>query len=154
MAIEATLCEIISGGRLLLLRKAAGRFGEGKWNGAGGKTKPGETPMECVVREIREETGLTVTDPSMRGVLDFYFGEKDEPDWVVHVFLATSFVGELTEGDEGELRWFTVDEIPYEEMWQDDVHWLPPFLDGKRFRGVFWYSADGSELLRHRLTVE
>jgi len=58
MVVEATLCEIVHGGRLLLQRKSAGRFGEGKWNGPGGKVQPGETPLECVVREVRDETGL------------------------------------------------------------------------------------------------
>ena len=58
MVTEATLCEIIHGGRILLQRKSAGRFGEGKWNGPGGKVQPGETPLKCVVREVRAETGL------------------------------------------------------------------------------------------------
>ena len=61
--INATICEIIHDGKLLLQRKAAGRFWEGKWNGPGGKVDPGETPMEGVLREVREETGLTIHDP-------------------------------------------------------------------------------------------
>ena len=56
--ITATICEIIKDGRLLLQRKAKGRFGEGKWNGPGGKIKPEETPDEGVIREVKEETGL------------------------------------------------------------------------------------------------
>ena len=154
MVVEATLCEIIHGGRLLLQRKSAGRFGEGKWNGPGGKVKPGETPLECVVREVREETGLTVSRLTEQGVVDFYFGEKPEPDWVVHIYTTSTFTGQPTESDEGELRWFRVDEIPYDEMWMDDTHWLPVLLEGKRFRGVFVYDVDGTRLLRHRLAVE
>ena len=153
MVVEATLCEIIHGGRLLLQRKSAGRFGEGKWNGPGGKVQPGETPLECVVREVREETGLTVSSLTERGVVDFYFGEKPEPDWVVHIYTTSTFSGEPRESDEGELRWFTLDEIPYGEMWMDDTHWLPVLLKGKRFRGVFIYDVDGTRLLRHRLDV-
>ena len=113
MIVQATLCEIIHGGRLLLQRKSAGRFGEGKWNGPGGKVKPGETPLECVIREVREETGLTVSRLTEQGVVDFYFGEKQEPDWVVHIYATSSFKGEPKESDEGELKWFGVDEIPY-----------------------------------------
>ena len=154
MVVEATLCEIIHGGRLLLQRKSAGRFGAGKWNGPGGKVEPGETPLECVVREVWEETGLTVSRLTERGVVDFYFGEKPEPDWVVHIYTTSTFDGEPRESDEGELRWWSLDEIPYGEMWMDDAHWLPLLLEGKKFRGVFWYSVDGSKLLRHRLAVE
>lgn len=153
MVVEATLCEIIHGGRLLLQRKSAGRFGEGKWNGPGGKVQPGETPLECVVREVREETELTVSGLTELGVVDFYFGEKPEPDWVVHIYTTSTFSGEPEESDEGELRWFSLDEIPYGEMWEDDTHWLPVLLKGKRFRGVFIYDVGGTRLLRHRLDV-
>ncbi len=153
MVVEATLCEIIDGGRLLLQRKSAGRFGEGKWNGPGGKVQPGETPPECVVREVWEETGLTVSDLTERGVVDFYFGEKPEPDWVVHIYTTSTFSGEPRESDEGELRWWSLDEIPYGEMWMDDAYWLPVLLQGKRFRGVFVYDVDGTRLKRHRLDV-
>jgi len=134
MVVEATLCEIIHGGRLLLQRKSAGRFGEGKWNGPGGKVKPDETPLECVVREVREETGLTVSDLTERGVVDFYFGEKPEPDWVVHIYTTTTFKGELIQGDEGELRWFKINEIPYTQMWEDNYYWLPRIFKGIYFQ--------------------
>jgi mutator protein MutT len=153
MVVEATLCEIINGNRLLLQRKSPGRFGEGKWNGPGGKVKPGETPLGCVVREVREETGLTVSDLTEHGVVDFYFGEKHEPDWVVHIYSTSTFTGEPSGGDEGELRWWSLDEIPYGEMWPDDAHWLPMLVQGKRFTGVFVYDVDGDRLLSHRLDI-
>ncbi len=153
MVIEATLCEIIHAGRLLLQRKSAGRFGEGKWNGPGGKVQPGETQLECVVREVKEETGLTVSRLTERGVVDFYFGEKPEPDWTVHIYTTSTFSGEPKDSDEGELKWFSLDEIPYAEMWEDDTHWLPVLLQGKRFTGVFVYDLEGTRLLRHRLDV-
>jgi len=151
MVVEATLCEIIHGGKLLLQRKSEGRFGAGKWNGPGGKVKPGETPLECVVREVREETGLTVSSLTEQGIANFYFGEKQEPDWVVHIYTTSTFSGEPKESDEGELRWFSLDEIPYDDMWEDDAHWLPMLLQGKRFTGVFVYDAEGTRLMRHRL---
>jgi 8-oxo-dGTP pyrophosphatase MutT (NUDIX family) len=151
MTIHATLCQVIRDGRILLLLKDPGRFGEGKWNGPGGKVDEGETPLEGVVREVREETGLTILDPELKGEIDFYFGEKDDPDWHVHVFKATRFTGKLKQGDEGELRWFRVSDIPYSKMWQDDEQWLPILLDGKRFQGVFWFNTDGSELIRYEL---
>ncbi len=152
--ITATICEIIHDGKLLLQRKAAGRFGEGKWNGPGGKIKPGETPVEGVIREVKEETGLTIHDPELLGNIDFYFGEKEAPDWTTYIFRVTKFTGELNPNEEGELRWFSVEDIPYDDMWEDDVHWLPQLLDGRRVTGTFWFDEDGDELLRHELKVE
>jgi hypothetical protein len=73
---------------------------------------------------------------------------------VVHVYSSSDFDGEpLDASEEGVLRWFRFDEIPYDRMWQDDEHWLPLALEGKRFRGWFLFSEDGSKLLDHELTV-
>lgn len=154
LMIRATICEITKDGKLLLQRKAAGRFGEGKWNGPGGKINYDETPVEGVVREVKEETGLTALDPVLLGNIDFYFGEKERPDWTTFVFKVTEFEGELTPNEEGELRWFRFEEIPYEAMWEDDLYWLPHLLEGKKVTGTFWFDEDGEELLRHKLKVE
>jgi 8-oxo-dGTP diphosphatase len=154
MTVEATLCVIIEDGRILLQRKAMGRFGEGKWNGAGGKLKPGEDPMDGVIREVLEETGLRVRDPRRHGVLDHFFGDRSIPAWSVHVFSAIDFEGEPVGGEEGELRWFPVEEIPYGEMWEDDLHWLPLLLEGKDFDGAFYFNGDASRLLDYRLVTE
>lgn len=151
MTVEATLCHIIDGGRLLLQKKAAGLFGEGKWNGVGGKLEVGEAPREGAAREVLEETGLRVSHLTPHGVLNFYFGRRGEPDWVVHVFSAERFEGEVKASEEGALRWFPVSEIPYGEMWRDDEHWLPLLLEGRRFHGDFYFNDDGSELLDHRI---
>jgi len=137
-----------------LQRKSAGRFGEGKWNGPGGKVQPGETPLECIVREVREETGLRVSGLTLHGAIDFYFGEKEASDWRVHVFSTSTFTGMPKPSEEGELAWFSYDEVPYAEMWQDDLYWLPPVLQGMRVQGFFVYDEDGEKLLRHRLTVK
>jgi mutator protein MutT len=152
--IRATICEIIKDDKLLLQHKAAGKFGEGKWNGPGGKLKPDETPLEGVIREVREETGLTVLDPRLNGLIDFYFGEKPEPDWSTYIFLVTEYHGELNANDEGELRWFSFKDIPYTQMWQDDQYWLPAFLEEKKVKGAFWFNTDGTELIRHELRIE
>jgi len=151
--IHATICEIIKDGKLLLQYKAAGKFGEGKWNGPGGKLKPNETPTEGVIREVNEETGLTIHKPELNGLIDFYFGEKPEPDWITYIFHVTDFDGELRANDEGELCWFKINEIPYDQMWQDDQHWLPAFLEGKKVKGTFRFDEEGKELLRYDLTV-
>ena len=153
MTVEATLCAIIRDGRILLQRKAAGRFGEGKWNGAGGKLEQGEDPVDGVTREVQEETGLRIRGPRRHGLLDHFFGDRSTPAWSVHIFSATVFEGELVSGEEGELRWFPVEEIPYEEMWDDDLHWLPLLLEGRDFDGAFYFNEDASELLDFRLSA-
>lgn len=152
MTILATICEIIHGNKLLLQKKSVGRFGEGKWNSAGGKVNLGETPLEGVIREVKEETGLTVSGLTHHGVIDFYFGEG-EIDWIVHIFSTKTFEGELVESEEGELRWFNIDDIPYQNMWQDDVYWMPLMLEGKKFKAAFWFNEEGTELIKHELEV-
>jgi len=103
MVVRATLCEIIHNGNILLMYRSFD-FGKGKWNGPGGKIEPEETPLECVIREVFEETGLTIKDPKVMGETTFYFDDHEEADWIVYVYLATDFSGVLTEGDEGTLR--------------------------------------------------
>jgi 8-oxo-dGTP diphosphatase len=125
---------------VLLQRKSRGRFGEGKWNAPGGKLENGEDPLGGVVREVYEETGLHVSSLYYHGVLKHYFGKKDMPDWVVHIFSTSSFEGQLQGNEEGELKWFSFESIPFEEMWEDDIHWLPHVLNGRRVEGEFFFS--------------
>ena len=114
--VEATLCQIINDGYLLLQMKSIGRFGEGKWNGPGGKLLEGETPLEGVVREVFEETGLKVSGLTYHGGLYHYFGQEEKPDWLVHIFSTRTFKGDIKESEEGELKWFPFNEIPYNQM--------------------------------------
>jgi len=147
MAVIATLCHIIKNNRLLLQKKSKGLFGEGKWNGVGGKLEMSESLEACVTREVFEETGLKVLDLRFHGVLNFYFGDRNELDWVVYVFSTKVFEGKPKAGGEGDLQWFAFEAIPYNEMWQDDKHWLPLLLADKSFRGNFYFNEEGKELL-------
>jgi len=154
MANDRVLCYIRDRGRVLLQLKADGRFGAGFWNGPGGKAAESESPEEAAVREVREETGLTVDDLRDHGALTFYFGNANEPEFTVHAFSTHRFEGQLSASDEGRLEWFAEDCLPYDQMWPDDVYWVPHLLAGRRFRGVFRLSADHKRLLEHELTVE
>jgi len=151
MPVKATICHIIDRDRLLLQKKSAGLFGEGKWNGVGGKLKTDESPKEGAVREALEETGFQVSHLKSHGILNFYFGQKINPDWIVYIFSTRIFKGKLKSSEEGILRWFILDQIPYEEMWTDDEYWLPLLLEEKRFNGDFYFNEDGTKLLDFNL---
>ncbi len=85
--------------------------------------------------------------------MDHFFGDRTTPAWSVHIFSATEFDGDPVGGEEGELRWFPLEEIPYGEMWEDDIHWLPLLLEGKNFDGAFCFNEDASRLLDFRLNT-
>lgn len=144
----ATLCYILHDGQLLLIRKKRG-IGAGKINGPGGKVDPGETPLAAAIREVQEETGVTPLDPSLQGELHFRFADGV----VLHcmVYLAHRFEGAPHETDEATPLWFPVDALPYDEMWEDDRHWLPLLLTGQSFTGTV--DVDGDEVTRHSFHI-
>ncbi len=120
--------------------KRAGDMHTGKWNGLGGKFEPAESPEECVVREVREESGLEVANPKLCGLLMFP-GFKGS-DWYVFVFTATEFSGELQENEEGYLRWVPDEELESLPLWPSDHIFLPWIREGKFFSAKFNYEGD------------
>ena len=153
MAMIGTLCYVRRDGHVLLQLKAEGRFGGGLWNGPGGKIEDGESAEEATVREMREETGLTVRDLKEHGTLTFYLGDAREPDYAVHVFSTGSFEGTLESSDEGHVVWHPDDALPYERMWPDDPIWVPHLLAGRRFQGTFRLNDDLSRVIEHELRL-
>ena len=139
--IRATLLFVVrEGDEVLLIRKKRG-IGAGKINGPGGKIDPGETPAECSLRETREETGIIATDPEKMGELFFQF--TDGLSIHCEVFLSEGYTGEMVETEEAIPFWCKFDKIPYDEMWQDDAHWLPQVLtERKKFIGNFVFDDD------------
>ncbi len=122
---------------VLLAMKKRG-FGEGRWNGVGGKVEAGETIEAAMVRETEEE--ISVTPVAYEKVADIRFDEyfKNEPALMhVHVFIATEWTGEPIESDEMAPRWFKIKDIPYSLMWSDDPYWLPEVLEGKKISADF-----------------
>jgi 8-oxo-dGTP diphosphatase len=146
---RATLCFLIQDGQILLIRKKRG-LGAGKINGPGGRIEPGEEPHECAVRETSEEVGLTPLNVQNRGELHFQFADG----YSLHcaVFVAHEFTGDLLETDEALPIWTPLDSIPYDEMWADDIHWLPGVIQGGTFRGYFHF--DGETMLSKHLLWE
>lgn len=132
-----TLCIIHQDSKILLGMKKKG-FGEGRWNGFGGKVEEGETIEQAALREVHEEAGIKALDLNKVGIIDFEF-ENDPKILEVHIFSATKFSGEPVESDEMKPQWFSVDKIPYDQMWSDDIYWLPLLLQGIKFRGTFLF---------------
>jgi len=136
----ATLCYVKKNGRTLMLHrvKKPDDVHEGKWNGLGGKFEPGESPEECVIREIREEAGLRLRKPRLKGVLTFPDFTKQE-DWYVFVFTATQFTGRLIDSPEGDLAWIPDRDLLKLNLWEGDKVFLPLLRRRGHFSGKFHY---------------
>lgn len=122
----------------------------GKWNGLGGKFEPGESPEECVIREVREESGLEINNPRLHGLVMFP-GFKGN-DWYVFVYTAETFSGDLKENEEGFLQWIPDAELELLELWPSDHIFLPWLQGGKFFSAKFNYNGDkflGHEVVFH-----
>lgn len=149
--IQATVCNIIKDNKILLMKRRSD-FGKGKWSAPGGKVERGEAPESSTIREVFEETGLSVKTLELMGMLNVFKGtDEGRPAWIVHVFLTEEFEGELKESNEGELRWFDVHSLPFEEMWPDDRHWYGYLLQRRRFEGYFCFTNDFAHLVSHRV---
>jgi len=138
--------------KVLLGMKKRG-FGAGRWNGFGGKVDGEESIEDAAKREVREEAGIEPSDIEKVGVLDFEF--KGNPEILeVHIFRAKDFSGEPTESEEMRPQWFTLEEIPFVDMWPDDIHWIPLFLQGKKFKGRFLFGEADAILEKELKEIE
>lgn len=144
----ATLVFVVEQDRILLIRKKRG-LGLGKVNGPGGKLDPGEDAVTCARRECEEELGIRVGELDCMGEHKFQFVDG----YSIHcwVFRTFTYEGEAIETDEAVPLWTALDEIPYDEMWEDDRLWLPLLIQGQRFsaRWVF----DDDRMLDHEICL-
>ena len=117
---ETTLCYIERGSQYLMLHRTKKENDENhdKWIGIGGHIEPGETPEACILRECREETGLTLLDAAYRGIV--HFRSDVWPDEEMHLFTATRFEGTMTDCDEGELAWIDKARLLELTLWEGD----------------------------------
>lgn len=143
-----TLYMVYDNKRILLGMKKRG-FGQGRWNGFGGKIEVDESIETAAFRELKEEVGLEVKNIDKRAVLTFKFqGESDELE--VHVFSVIEWQGEPKETEEMRPQWFLLGNIPYKDMWPDDKLWLLLFLQGKKLEAQFYFQ-DKNKLLDYKL---
>jgi 8-oxo-dGTP diphosphatase len=119
-------------------------FGAGRWVGLGGHIEDGEEAAEAAAREVAEESSLIVAATSLTHMawLNFVFPARPAWDQTADVFVATDFAGEAAESDELIPRWFGVDSLPLEFMWDDARYWLPVVLAGQRVRANITFAAD------------
>ena len=122
--IDTTLCYIVKGEQVLMLHRVKKKndLNHDKWIGVGGKFEAEEMPEECMMREVKEETGLTLTSYRARGVITFISNEWGTE--YMHLFTADRFTGEMTDCDEGELVWVPKKEIKGLKLWEGDKIFL------------------------------
>jgi 8-oxo-dGTP diphosphatase len=118
--INTTLCYIERDGKYLMLHrtKKQNDLNESKWIGIGGRFMDGESPEDCVIREVKEETGLTLTSYRYRAIITFVSDRY--PTEYMHLFTSESYMGELIDCDEGELEWVPKDKVPGLPIWEGD----------------------------------
>lgn len=121
-------------------------FGAGKWNGAGGKLEDGETVEKAAVRETQEEIGVLAKTLEDRGNIKFYFPENPDWDQHMHIYFVHSWQGEPIESEEMLPKWFDLNDLPYDEMWSSDTHWIPEVMSGKKIEADFYFKGKGEEV--------
>ena len=122
--ILSTLCYIEKDNKYLMLNrtKKENDINKNKWIGVGGKFEEGESPEECLLREVKEETGLTLTRYQFRGIITFVSDEWGTE--YMHLFTADTYEGILKECEEGELVWVPKKQINNLTLWEGDKVFL------------------------------
>ena len=132
---QATLVYLLRGDSVLLIRKLRGH-GTGKINAPGGRIEPGESVQACAIREVAEEVGIQVRTLELRALLRY-----DDPAESLAIegfaFVSSEFHGAAVRTAEADPFWCRIDEVPYDEMWENDRVWLPRVLLGERIRADF-----------------
>jgi 8-oxo-dGTP diphosphatase len=146
----ATLCYLKQNGKTLMLHrvKKLNDIHAGKWNGLGGKLEAGESPEQCVIREVTEESGLVITQLCYHGLL--VFADFKGEDWYVWVFTSGQFSGDLIESNEGRLEWIADELLITLNLWPSDLIFLPWLETAGVFSARFQYHGDN--MLAHTVS--
>ena len=146
-----TLCYIEKDDKYLMLHrvKQENDLNHDKWVGVGGKFEPDETPEECMLREVREETGLTLTKYQFRAILTFLSDEWETE--YIHLYTASEFTGTLLECDEGNLEWIPKSEIDKLKLWEGDKIFFKLLRETEDFFSLK-LRYEGEKLVETKLT--
>ena len=128
-----TLCYIERDGRYLMLHRISKEndINKDKWIGVGGHFEEGESPEECLLREVREETGLTLIDYKFRGIVTF-LADNYETEYMC-LYTADKFKGSVTDCDEGRLEWIEKDKLYALDLWEGDKIFLRLLMEDAPF---------------------
>ncbi len=128
-----TLCYIEKDDKYLMLHrvKKENDVNHDKWIGVGGKFENDETPEECLLREVKEETGFTLTKYDYRALITFISNEWETE--YMHLFTASEYEGEMIECDEGELVWVPKEELEELKLWEGDKIFLKKLQENRNF---------------------
>lgn len=148
--ILATVCYIEKDGKYLMLHRTKKKndINKNKWIGIGGKFEEGESPEECVVREVKEETGLVLKSYKLRCIVTYV-----STSWgteYMYVFTSNDFAGKLTECNEGDLKWIEKDKIFDLESWEGDKIFLEKIQRDDMFF-TLKLEYDGDNLIGYNL---
>ncbi|KAF9566557.1 hypothetical protein CPC08DRAFT_814777 [Agrocybe pediades] len=140
---------IVQDGKVLLGYKKRG-FGQGKYNGFGGKVDAGETSLQAAIRELQEEAGIIA--PLEHGGSLLFISQGSEWAFQIEIYRAETFEGTITESDEMRPEWFSINAlpgkeellpIPFSKMWDTDEIWLPLLFQKRGFVGRADFTQDG-----------
>ena len=148
-----TLCYIECDHKYLMLHRTKKENDDNhdKWIGIGGKIENGESPTECVIREALEETGLTLHNPTFRGIV--HFRNDYYPDEDMYLFVSKDFSGTIKECDEGILAWIDIDKLYSLTLWEGDKIFLEALKKDERiFDLTLNYSKE--ELLSYNINYK
>lgn len=131
--VNTTLCYIEKDNQYLMLHRTKKKndLNESKWIGVGGKFEKDETPEECLLREVREETGLTLMKYKLRAIITFISNEWETE--YMYLFTASEFTGELIDCDEGDLEWVEKSKILNLNIWEGDRIFLKKMIEEDTF---------------------
>lgn len=149
---HTTLCYIIKDGKVLMMlrNKKKQDINQNKWIGVGGHFEHGESPDECLLREVKEETGLTLTRYRARGIVTFCY--KDVVEYM-HLYTADQYEGELSVCDEGELSWIDKDKVMNLNIWEGDRIFLKLLLEDAGYFSLKLIYDDEGRLIDKQLVV-
>ena len=148
--ILSTLCYIEKDNKYLMLHRTKKKndINKDKWLGIGGKFEEGESPEECIVREVMEETGLKLNSYQLRTIVT-YVSTNWETEYM-YVFTSDDFTGDLIECNEGDLQWIDKDEVTKLNTWEGDKIFVEKLQKDSRFFTVK-FEYDGDKLVRYNL---